>query len=202
MKYGTWTLGQTEALINKLGGAEFAIGILQGNVEIALRRVSFPVWMTIEIGGFPAEQLLTTLQNEGVFVGDAAHDIMKKPVFTTLPHKQIVSLARCKVRDLGFTDVTTTAQLQERIKERSGKLCPAEVGPHLRRQLKDQKKGDVFWIVMEQITDSYGRSSIFELRCRPRDERWLRADSVSVRNQWNLGDEVVFLTETTQPSTP
>jgi len=43
MKYGEWTLGQTEALLNKLGGTEVAFGILRGTIEVVTRVVSFIV---------------------------------------------------------------------------------------------------------------------------------------------------------------
>lgn len=36
MKYGDWSLGQTEALINKLGGQEVAEAILRGEKEVSL----------------------------------------------------------------------------------------------------------------------------------------------------------------------
>jgi hypothetical protein len=41
MKYGNWTMGQTEALLNKLGGDEVAMGILRGTIEVITKLVSF-----------------------------------------------------------------------------------------------------------------------------------------------------------------
>lgn len=41
MKYGEWTMGQTEALLNKLGGIEVAHGILRGEIEVITKVVSF-----------------------------------------------------------------------------------------------------------------------------------------------------------------
>ena len=36
MKYGEWTMGQTEALINKLGGMDIALGILRGAIGMTV----------------------------------------------------------------------------------------------------------------------------------------------------------------------
>lgn len=41
MKYGDWTMGQTEALINRLGGQEAALNILRGVVEVVIKVVSY-----------------------------------------------------------------------------------------------------------------------------------------------------------------
>lgn len=163
MKYGKWSLGQTEALINTIGGIEVAEGILNGSIRILLERVSFPVWMTAEIGGLCAENLITTMESNGISIGHWAKDILGKPAFTTLPEKRTLKLARCKLRDLGFTQQPTTTELQERIKVFGGSLCPAELGPHLRLQFKDQEKGGMCWLLMQQIADSVGN---------PTSSRW------------------------------
>ncbi|HSX24540.1 MAG TPA: hypothetical protein VLG69_01080, partial [Candidatus Andersenbacteria bacterium] len=114
----------------------------------------FDIWITIEIGGISKQEFVPLLEGEGFFVGDWAKDMMKQDAFTVLPNKQNLKLARCKVRDLGFAQIPTTRQLQQQVKELGGLLCPAEVGPHLRRQLKDQPNEDVFWLVMEEMPDS------------------------------------------------
>jgi len=193
MKYGNWTLGQTEALINKLGGIENALGILQGNIRLTTERIFFPVWTMVEIGGVPKEQLVPTLESEGLFVGDWGKDMIKQDAFTVLPEKKLLKLARCTVRDLGFTEVPTTTQLKEAISRFGGQLCPAEVGPHLRRQLKDQANGDCFWLVMEQIMDSDGNPSVFGLHRHVDGKQWLVAGYATPDDRWNLGRVVVFV---------
>jgi len=42
-KYGDWTRGEEEALLNKLGGLEVARGILRGTVEVITKVISFIV---------------------------------------------------------------------------------------------------------------------------------------------------------------
>src|SRR3989344_2135411 len=193
MKYSTLNLGQIEALGNILGGEDNIVDILRGNIKVTLERVSFPVWMTVEIGGHPKEELVPLLERDGFFVSDWAKYMMRQDAFTTLPEQQKLKLARCKVRDLGFTERPTTAQLQQRVKERGGKLCPAELGPHLRRQLKDQRNGDIFWLVMEQIADSRGDPRVFELYRDDDGERRFVGSCVNPGVRWLLGHEVVFV---------
>lgn len=193
MKFDDLTNGQTKALVQHLGGADTAFAILQGAVRITLERISFLVWMSIEIGGVPKADVVGLLEAEGFFVGDWAKDMVKQDAFTVLPSKQTLKLARCTVRDLGFTEEPTTEQLKERIKVFGGALCPAEVGPHLRRQLKDQKKGDIFWLVMEQIADSSGHPFVFALDRYDDGRRWLRGRSARPGRRWSLDDEVVFV---------
>ncbi len=193
MKYNNVTLGQIEALINKLGGEDSALGILQGHVRVTTERISFPVWMEVEIGGIPKDQLLTLLAEEGFFMSDWAKSILGKEAFTTLPEKKRLKLVCCKVRDLNFTSQPTMAELQERIAAFGGTLCPAEVGPHLRRKFKDQPRGDI-WLIMKQITDSNGHSVIFGLG-RHDDGEWLDTSDAPPDDQWGLGDGVMFVLE-------
>ena len=42
-KYGDWTRGEDEALINKLGGLEVARGILRGTIEVVTKMICFIV---------------------------------------------------------------------------------------------------------------------------------------------------------------
>lgn len=42
-KYGDWTRGEDEALLNKLGGLEVARGILRGTIEVITKVVNFIV---------------------------------------------------------------------------------------------------------------------------------------------------------------
>ncbi len=41
MKYGELTWGQTEALVNKLGGVDVVLGILRGVIEVVMKAVCF-----------------------------------------------------------------------------------------------------------------------------------------------------------------
>lgn len=154
---------------------------------------TFDVWQTITIGGKSKDELIATITNSGMFVSDWARDIMSKDAFVTLPEPRTVRLARCRVKDLGFTKNPTTTQIFARIKEVGGELCSPEVGPHLRLHLKDQPKGDYFWVAMETITASGGYPDLFCLPRRGLGGSWLDADVVHPDDQWPLEDVVVFV---------
>lgn len=152
--------------------------------------IKFEVWRALTIGGVSKDDLITRL-GDGFYVSDWAKDIMSKPEFTTAPEPDNIQLVRIQVRDLGFTDLPTTAELFARIKE-VGELCPAEAGPHLRLALTDQPKGDWFWVAMEPITVSDGDPHIFDIKRNDDGKRWLYAYDAVSGSRWDLGDEIVF----------
>ncbi len=170
------------------------------NSEVEEKEMKFPVWMTVEIGGVSKKELVA-LEEGFVVVSNWARDVIKQDAFTVSPIKRTLRLACCEVRDLGFTEDPTFAQLQECLSAFSGELCPAEVGPHLRRQLKDQKKGVMFWLIMKQIADSDGSPSVFRL-CRG-DGGFGVLDGIYAHSasKWHLGRVVVFVLPD-EPSNP
>jgi|GEM_PF-1016537 len=153
---------------------------------------AFAVWKTITIGGVPKDKLVKQLQDGGYDVGDWAKDMVSKPAFTTLPQQQTITLARACVRDFGFTAKPTTNELWARIKQ-VGELCPAEAGPHLRLQFPDQKKGDICWLAMEQITDSDGYPDVFSVERSDDGDRWLIGDCAFPGYRWDLDLVLVFV---------
>src|SRR3989344_2205096 len=149
---------------------DLAQAVKRGNVPnradfrkyLGLPPLTLEVWKEIKIGGMFAEELISGIEADGDFVGNEAKFMMRKLEFKTLPAKRKIKLARCKVRELGFTEMPTTDELWVKVAEFSGpELSPSEVGPHLRRQWLDQEKGDAVWVVMKQILDSDGYPRIF-----------------------------------------
>lgn len=168
-------------------GREFTKFLLNGGQVQA----GLSVWKTISIGGVDIHGLQKQLKDGDFYVSDWAKDIMSKPEFTTLTEPTEIHLARVRVKDLGFKKEPTTAELFARIKE-VGDLCPAEVGPYLRLDLKDQPKGDWFWVAMEPIAGSGGDPRIFYFLRIGDGLRWLHASCARPDGQWRLGVEVVF----------
>lgn len=163
--------------------------------SIGLPPLEFEVWKEIEIGGVTAEELITSMEEAGGnYVGDEAKFMMRKSgEFKTLPAKKKIRLARCKVRDLGFTAMPTTEELWAKVVEFSGPdLSPAEVGPQLRRQWTDQEKGDAVWVVMKQITDSCGFPGVFCIERNSDGWRYLSGLWAFPKVQWFLDLEIVF----------
>lgn len=165
---------------------DFAVHLLNRSVP------TFKVWQILTIGGKSKDELLVKIEAAGQFASDRAKDVMSKPTFTTLPEPTTLNLARVKVRDLGFTKNPTTTRLFARIRE-VGELCPAEIGPHIRLALKDQPKGDIFWVAMETITDSDGLPGVFCVKRSDSGEAWLSCNYVGPDHQWYLENEIVFV---------
>jgi hypothetical protein len=192
MKYGEATMGQFEAVINKLGGMEGLKRFLAG--ELVVKSI-FPIWKTIIIGGVSKEELLKRLKQNGIYVSDWAKDIMRKSAFKTSAEPHEISFIRVKVAGLGFTGFTempTTTELFARAKEQGLDLCEAEDGPHLRLALVNQPKGDWFWVAMESIIGSGGGPSVFCVGRHGAGERWLDADYTCPDDRWALVHELVF----------
>lgn len=191
MKYGTLNLGQIEALGNVLGGMDNIQGILRGAIQVTLKP-SFPVWMELEIGGLSAEQLISLLQEKPTCLRDYERDAMRMPSFTTSAEKRMVKLARCEVRDLGFSTMPSTKQLQAALKQRGCLLCPAELGPHLRLQLPTQESGDSLWVMMEQISDFQGCPIVWRLNEEKPPYR-LSNRAAAPDRKWELHNSIVFI---------
>lgn len=152
---------------------------------------TFQIWKTISIGGMPEEALLKALEKDGHEVSSWARDMMSKPGFTVAKERESINLARAKVSELGFTEMPTTRELWKRIRE-IGELCPAEVGPQLRRQYEDQPKGEVLWVAMEQIADSDGYLSVFLVGRYDGGGRWLYGSYAHPDYRWYLEGGIVF----------
>ncbi|NTU73123.1 hypothetical protein HGB07_03040 [Candidatus Roizmanbacteria bacterium] len=120
----------------------------------------------VEIGGKTKEQLQNELKQAGVNITSIAQGMMENPKFTTLPDAQVLDTVKVKVGDLGLSGKPTAAEIYRKAQALGLELCPAEVGPHMRLQTKDQPLGDYYWIGMRQITDSYGTQGVFGLERR------------------------------------
>lgn len=152
------------------------------------------IYKTLRVGGIPVQELLKLLANEDFFVSDWAKNLMGRPAFKTSAEPHEVSFVRIKVADLGFTEAPTTAQLLEgdRLAGRNLGLCEPEDGPHLRRALKDQPRGDWFWVGMKPITDSVVCPGVFRVERSADGEQWLSANFAFPSIRWLLVREILF----------
>lgn len=169
--------------------AGFAAYLAEGIRKFSTRGPAFAVYLDIEVGGKSKDELLTELKSSGCSVSDWAKDIMSKPTWKPGTRER-VKFARATVRDLGFTQNPTTAQIWARISELGHALCEPGDGPAIRLALKDQPRGDYFWLAMEQITDSGGDPGVFDVE-RDGDGRWLGSDWARPDDRWSLDNGVV-----------
>lgn len=155
MKYNEFTLGQIEAIINKLGGTEGVNDFLSNKTKIV--RISFDVlkvWKTIELGNLNNEELFdkVILINKRGDGGGADHEtfqILRDSLVAISPIKKEVRLAKVSVRSLGFENSTSYERVLVKAQKLGLELCPNEVGPQLRWQHKDQL--DRLFIAMKPI---------------------------------------------------
>lgn len=134
------------------------------------------VWRTIKIGtGIKTtDDFRLAFKQSGCNIGDLVEDILGKPAFTVRKHEKEIDLVAISVKELGFHDPTTRQKIYKRAQRLGLRLCPAEVGPQLRLQYKDQPKGAWLYVGMKPITDSMGNSDIFNVWC-DNDGLWLHA---------------------------
>ena len=112
----------------------------------------FPIWKTIQIGGVTKEHLLNQMSSMNITT--YARELLDKIEFSK--NKTKVDLVRISVRDLELEDYPTTDQIYNKAQELGLELCPAEVGPNLRVQYKDQPINEWIYVAMKQITDRRG----------------------------------------------
>ncbi len=127
------------------------------------------------------------LEEKGIWISDYGKDILEKTKFSGRQEKY--NLVQFTVEQLGFPNGATTEQIYAKAKEMGLKLCPAEVGPHLRLSYpgKDWKL-----IAMEQIPDRYGDPSVFYLYSDS-DRLELHGRIARPSVEWDGGHRWVFL---------
>jgi len=157
--------------------------------------------MPILIGGVSKNELIARVKAVR-HVTEHAEEMMRRERFTTLMRPEIIQLIDLTPADLGFTAAPATSDLLNPVllldwslRNLDGwtvELCPAEVGPHLAIQYKDQPKNESLSIAMNGIPGSHGCPSAFIVARSIEDglqlnERWV----VSTKN-WPLNDRLVF----------
>jgi len=171
----------TKAYIGKL-----CKGIFQKNFEHIY--TEFPEGkirkMEVEIGGKNKEELIKELK-ENFSVSDTAEEMLKNADFTVSEDKEKIDLVKLTDKDLGFTEEATTDEIYKRAKNFGLELCPAETGPHLRLQYKDQPMNEYLRVGMKQITNSSGEPRIC-LVYRSSSATWLDTRLAYPTVRWHL----------------
>jgi len=163
MKYGDLTLGQVEAMVNKLGGMDGVHRFLSGELVVKEPQHKWEVWKTIKLGtGLrTAEHFMKDLTFSGCRRDSYAAEMLKGSEFTesVAVRETNIELVNVSVAELGWEeDEVTTGEIYMRARENNLELCPAEVGPQLRLQYQDQPIGERLLIGMKP---SQGTDRIF-----------------------------------------
>ncbi len=98
---------------------------------------------TVQFGGETKAQLLARLGQQGVELNEAAKILFASDKFSTSAVRAQIRSVELSVRELGFGQGATTAEVYAMATRLGLELCPVELGPHLRLQLLDQPEGFV-----------------------------------------------------------
>ncbi|MGB8815657.1 MAG: hypothetical protein WCC74_00230 [Minisyncoccia bacterium] len=125
-------------------------------------KMDWKTWKTVKLGKFKnVDEIRKALRDGAIYVDDRANDILGKPAFKMSETEQDVELVEVSNEELGFKDGACYADSCKRASEIGLDKCPAEVGPQLPLQCKDQPKKTFVVVAMEAITDSNGHLRVF-----------------------------------------
>ena len=149
---------------NPADAIELFIEAVQNRPERAADR--FPIWKTIVLGNYEGAKGIgkgLLYAEPRINVDRWAGDILYKPAFVVAPKKAEIDLVVISVSELGFPNGAHWIDVCSRAFKYDVDICPAEVGPQLRMQYKDQPIGEKLKIVMSPIegTENLGRVDSF-----------------------------------------
>ena len=124
-----------------------------------------PIWRTITLGAHTGvEAYRDALDAAGIKVGVSADEILGRPAFAYATTPREVELAIVSVAELGLdADVSSQSEVYARAKRIGLELCPAEVGPRLRLDYRDQPLGEALDVAMEPVATYGGEPTILAL---------------------------------------
>ncbi len=134
MKYGKLTLGQIEAIVNRLGGEADALRFLRGELIVTepprifadkIIPKAMETWLTISVGRF---RNIAGAQLAG-FKGEVANLIHYEQF------ERDVDLVKVSVLGLGLTNGVNLFQIYEAARQVELTLCPPEAAFVLRKHL-------------------------------------------------------------------
>jgi hypothetical protein len=132
------------------------------NVE---KPAHFQIWRTITLGSSKGvDAYRDALDMANVKIGDSADEILGRPAFPYTRTKTGVELAVLSAADPGVEpDRASLAEVYRRARQAGLELCPAEVGPQLRLDYRNQPLGEALDIAMEPVATYGGEPMILTL---------------------------------------
>ena len=122
-------------------------------------------WRTITLGSYRGvDAYRNALDMAKIKIGDSADEILGRPAFPYAGTKTRVELAVLSAADLGVElDQVSLAEVYRRARQAGLELCPAEVGPQLRLDYRNQPLGEALDIAMEPVATYGGEPTILTL---------------------------------------
>ncbi len=149
-------------------------------------------WRTIETNSNikNAKDAEDILEQQRFKIYDYAKEMLKKTIFSG--EKQKYKVVSFSVESLGFSNGAKYKDIIAKAKEFGLELCPAELGPQLRLQYKDQPNNEYLRVGMEPIVGSGGCLRVFRL-FRDGSELWLGSGDGDPGDVWDADDRFVFV---------
>jgi hypothetical protein len=123
------------------------------------------IWQTITLGSYRGvDAYRDALDTAKIKIGDSADEILGRPAFPYARTKTGVELAVLSAADLGVeSEQASLAEVYQRARQAGLELCPAEVGPQLRLDYRNQPLGEALDIAMEPVATYGGEPTILTL---------------------------------------
>jgi hypothetical protein len=125
----------------------------------------FQVWRTITLGSYKGvDAYRDALDIAKIKIGDSADEVLGRPAFPYARTQTGVELAVLSAADLGVeSDRASLAEVYQRARQAGLELCPAEVGPQLRLDYRNQPLGEALDIAMDPVATYGGEPTILTL---------------------------------------
>jgi hypothetical protein len=125
----------------------------------------FQIWRTATLGSYKGvDAYRDALDIAKIKIGDSADEILGRPAFPYARTKTGVELAVLSAADLGVeSDQVSLAEVYRRARQAGLELCPAEVGPQLRLDYRNQPIGEALDVAMEPVATYGGEPTILTL---------------------------------------
>ena len=124
-----------------------------------------PLWKTVTLGQHRGvDAVRNALDKARIAIGDTADEVLGRPAFIFSSERRELDLVVVSVAQLGFgAHGATLAEIHKRALALGLELCPAEVGPQLRLQYRNQPVGEFLHIAMRPQRTYHGAPIDFSL---------------------------------------
>ena len=174
---GRWPNGQNKPWLTTLavclGLVVFSSAVLaqeqpiSGGLSSGLdtnTQAPFQIWRKTTLGSYKGvDSYRDALDAAKIKIGDAADEILGRPAFPYIRGKMDLELTVVSAAELGVKSETALADFYNRARQLGLVLCPAEVGPQLRLDYRDQPLGESLIIAMEPVNTFSGEPTILSL---------------------------------------
>jgi hypothetical protein len=140
---------------------EKPIGRLSSDISTQAR---FQIWRTTTLGSYKGVNAYRdALDVAKIKIGNAADEILGRPAFSYVRGKTDLELTVVSAAELGVESESALAAVYNRARQLGLVLCPAEIGPQLRLDYRDQPVGEALDIAMEPVATYSGALTILAL---------------------------------------